>query len=255
VPSLILYFLLNAGWTTATILLCGAGYSIASLANVLRLPDPRLNAPAKAATTTKRLPTAMAARLLWRPNMRIFCAGMFLLYLGLFGFSSFYPLYLVDIVGVAEKWAGLIFSVGVAIEIGFLLSLGWLQTRFGLRRIMILGAGCFILQSLALGLFPTVWVAVLVQSVHGMIVLAVFISPVMYLNQQAGDRFRNSIQGLFAMAILGVSRTVAIVAAGQIAQVNLRLIPFIATALGLLALILFAFNFKDTRTEEQSPGP
>lgn len=243
VPSLILFVLLDAGWSTAIILICGVAFSLFSLLNVFRLPDPRL--ALLAGPAEERLPTTLALTLLLRPHMRVFCAAMFVFSMGAFSFGSFYPLYLVEIVGVKPQWVGLIFNFGVAIEIIFMLSLGWLQARLGLRRIMILGAACFFFQTLAIGFFPNVWIALLSQGVHGMIILAWFISPVVYLNRQAGDRFRNSIQGLYTMAILGLARIVGIVAAGQVAQINLRLIPFIAAALAFLTLILFVFSFRD----------
>lgn len=242
-PSIILYFLLDAGKSTAIILPCAIAFSIVAMAHVFRLPDPRLVTQGGAAA--EKLPTALAGKLLLQPHMRIFCAAMFLFFLGASSLSSFYPLYLVEVVGVQEKWVGLIFNFGVLIEIGFILSLGWLQARLGLRNIMILGVTCFLAQALVLGLFPNVWVAVIAQSVHGMVILALFVSPIMYLNRQSGDRFRNSIQGLYTMAIMGVARIIGIAAAGQVAQVDLRLIPFISACLAFATLLLFVFLFRD----------
>lgn len=251
VPSLILFFLLDAGWTTSVILLCGAAFSLLSLLHVFRLPDPRLASTPE--TAVAKLPTAMAASLLLLPHMRIFCAAMFLFVLATSSFSIFYPLYLVEIVGVEEKWVGLIFNFGVVIEIGFLLSLGWLQERLGLRKIMICGAACFVLQMLMLGFFPTVWIAILAQTFHGMIILALFVSPIMYLNRQSEDRFRNSIQGLYTMTIIGVARVIGIVGGGQVAQIDLHYLPFLSAFLALVTLILFVFNFRDTEPETEEP--
>lgn len=110
---------------------------------------------------------------------------------------------------------------------------------------MLLGISVFVLQTLALGFFPTPLVAVLGQSVHGIIILSMYIAPIMYLNRQAGDTFRNSIQGLYTMAIVGVSRIVGISVAGQVGQIDLRLTPFFAAAGATIALILFAFFFRE----------
>jgi len=242
-PSLLLFFLLQAGGSTSLILLCGAGFSILAFGHAFRLPNVRLAPETRLAGA--QIPTAMAAKLLLRPHMRIFCLAMFIFFLGASAFSSFYPLYLIEVVGVEEQWVGLIFNFGVVIEIGFLLSLGWLQARLGVRKIMIYGTLCFILQMLILGLYPNVGMAIVAQSLHGMIILALYISPIIYLNRQSGDPFRNSIQGLYTMLIVGLSRIIGIVAAGQVADANLRLLPFIAAALALITWLLFLFAFRD----------
>ena len=41
------------------------------------------------------------------------------------------------------------------------------------------------------------------QLFHGMIVLALLIAPPIFLNQHAEDRYRHSMQGLYAMAVMG----------------------------------------------------
>lgn len=243
IPSLILFFALDTSLGTGMILFCGLAYSILALINVFRVPDPRLVEISP--KERQRLPTALAAGLMMRPHMRIFSIAMFL-YLGAsFSFSSFYPLYLADVIGIEERWVGLIYNFGVTLEIGFMLSLGWLHARLGFRNLMLLGISVFVLQTLALGLFPTPLTAVLGQTVHGMIILSMYIAPIMYLNRQADDSFRNSIQGMYTMAIVGVSRIVGISIAGQVGQIDLRLTPFFAAAGGIMALFLFAFFFRE----------
>lgn len=252
-PSLILFGFLRSGWTTSIILLCAFAFSMLSLVNAFRVPDPRL--PGHGGPAGRGgVPTLNALRTLLQPHMRLFCAGMFFVYLASFSFGSFYPLYMVEIVGVAPEWVGLIFNYGVAIEIVCLLAFGRLQARFGLRNIMIAGIGCLAAQTLLLGLFPNVWVAFFAQTLHGLIILAVFISPVMYLNRQAEDRYRSSIQGVYTMAILGISRIGGIIAAGQVAQANLRLLPFLAAGLSVIAMTMFVCTFRGVERAPASPG-
>lgn len=244
VPSLILFWFLNAGWTTRVVLLAGVGFSILSLLHAFRLPDPRL-IDHRDPEVPRRLPTAMAAQVLLRPDMRAFCAAMFITFVAAASFGSFYPLYMVEVVGVGEQWVGLIFNFGVAIEILFMLGFGWLKAKFGLRNIMIAGLACFALQASLLGLFPNVWVAILVQSLHGIIIVGIFMSPIMYINRKAGDRFRNSIQGVYTMIIVGLARIGGIVTAGQIADLNLRIIPFMAAGLAIVAATLLVVAFRE----------
>jgi MFS family permease len=76
-------------------------------------------------------------------------------------------------------------------------------------------------------------------------VIALYIGPVMFLNRLAGDEFRNSIQGVFTMAISGTARVFGSLAAGFTAshyglQANLLL----GAGLGACAFVVIAFLFS-----------
>jgi PPP family 3-phenylpropionic acid transporter len=147
------------------------------------------------------LPTAQAARALRRPPVLVFCLSMFLTSMGSAAFGAFFPLYLTDVVGVAQHWIAPITNVGVVFEIFFMLGFGWFLSRWGFKRLIVVGMLCMTLRMLTLAMFPSTAVAVGTQLIHGMVVLATTVAPVMYLNQQASDTDRNSIQGLYTMAI------------------------------------------------------
>ncbi len=257
IPSLILFWLIR-GWDVSVIILCGVAYGMLALLHAFRLPDPRLGPDGNTLQRSRGgLPTAMALRTLLRPHMRIFCLALFLAYMGLSGFGSFQPLYLVEYVGINAEWVGLIISFGVAVEIVFMLGFGRLQAWLGFRRLMIAGIGCLFMQTLLMALFPVAAVAVAVQVAHGMVILAMFIAPVMYINRAAGDRFRNSIQGLYAMVVLGAARISGVVLAGQLAGIGLHLILFTAAGLCFVSVILFVFAFREepVTAEESVPEP
>jgi len=244
-PSVIFFGFLTYGYSTSVILLGAVAFSTAALLNAFRLPAPRTEEARHQAA--KRVPTRDAAAVFLRPGMRVFCVALFTTFVAAAAFGSFYPLYMVDVVGVEERWVGLIFNFGVVIEIFFMLGFGWLQARLGLRNIMVIGTACFALQAVTLGLFPNVFTAVAVQLLHGMIIVGIYMAPIMFINRQAGDHFRNSIQGLYTMMIMGLARIVGIIVAGQAADVNLRIIPFAAAALAACGASMLFVAFREQK--------
>jgi MFS family permease len=115
----------------------------------------------------------------------------------------------------------------------------------GFKRLMLLGVGCMAARFAILAAFPSPFVAVGVQLIHGMIVIATLVAPVMYLNLQAGETFRNSIQGLYTMAIAGASRIAGSFIAGFIAQKSLSLLFLSASLVGCAAIMLIFFAFPN----------
>ncbi len=249
VPSLIVFGFIRAGHTTAVILIAGIGFALIGLFNSFFLPDPRLSQEptneASTETEKRRLPTIEAARALLSSNTLIFCGAMVLNHLAGAAYIGFYPLLLTNTINIGEEWIGLIFNLGVAIEIFFMLGFGHLLRHLGLKYILALGAASMSLRMFLLALFPNVGIAILVQAVHGLAILGMQVAPVMYVNQQAEDRYRNSIQGLYTMAVVGIPRVSGSIIAGQIAEVSLRGLFWYGGALSLLSSLIFFFLFRD----------
>ena len=74
-------------------------------------------------------------------------------------------------------------------------------------------------------------------------VLALFVAPIMFINRLAGDRFRNSIQGVFTMAVGGSSRIVGAITAGLIATLGLQQLLVYTAVLGFAAMLIILFLF------------
>ena len=95
-----------------------------------------------------------------------------------------------------------------------------------------------------LAFFPTPAMAVVVQLCHGLEVLALFVGPVMFLDRLATDEFRNSIQGVFTMAIGGVARVVGGVAAGIVVMnFGLRGGLIYGAILSVISFLIITFLF------------
>ena len=214
-PSILLYFLLRHGHGVSVILPCAAGFCVLSILNSFTLPEvPR----AEPSPVAARLPTTEAISRLLSPEARFLCLGLALTYMGTVAYYTFLPIYFQDVIGVAPSHIGLIINLGVLIEVIFTVCMPLLQRRLGLKGIMVIGLTGTTLRMVLLAVFPSVWTAILTQIVHGMEVLATVVAPVMFLDRLAGNRFRNSIQGVFTMMVGGGARIAGSLIGGWVAD-------------------------------------
>lgn len=261
-PSFVLYGLMDGSDPAAVRLALGCGIAVAVLAcaNTFLLPHTRgpMGGPKPAqaevpdphppAGKDKGLPTVLALKCMLQPDVALFCIAMWLVQVVSAAYYTFYPLYLTRVIGLGDQWLGLISSVGVVFEIGYVLAFGWLLKRLGVRWLMTLGVLGVFARMAMLGYIPTLGVAVGSQLLHGLTVLALFVLPPLYLNHRAEPRFRNSIQGLYAMLVLGTGRITGSILAGQIAEVwdgDVLKVFIITAGIAAVAVLIFALFFRD----------
>ncbi|HEV8378644.1 MAG TPA: MFS transporter [Tepidisphaeraceae bacterium] len=243
-PSVILFFVVKK--TVTPILFVGGAFGILGAITALILPDPDGGEKKK----ESRLPTTEAARKMFTGPLLIFCIASFLLNAAQAPYYTYYAIYLKERVGIGQEWVGLISNVGVLVEIFFMLGFAKLLSRWGLKKLMIVGAGCVAVRMALLGLWPTPAVAVGTQLFHGMIVLVLLIAPPVFLNQHAEDRYRHSMQGLYAMAVMGSGRIVGNLIAGPISKRSLQGVYGSAAVLSVIAMGLLWVAFYE---EEHRP--
>ena len=155
-------------------------------------------------------------------------------------------------VGVPKRYIGLIINLGVLIEVGCTLIMPWVQRRIHLKGIMVLGLACMVTRMVLLSFFPTPFTAVISQIGHGFEVLALYIGPVMFLNRLADDEFRNSIQGVFTMAVSGSARVLGGVSAGLMAtHFGLKGCLLLGAGLGACAFVVITFLFSRIPPREE----
>jgi PPP family 3-phenylpropionic acid transporter len=243
-PSLVLFFCLrNNPNHLHLIFIAAIAFAVISALHSFRLPAPP--APTEAKTTTgSRLPSTEAFVALFSPRGRFFCLALMLAMAATTAYHTFFPLYLREIVQVKSSIVGLIINVGVLLEIVYILAIGRLQKRFGIQRLMVFGFAAMTTRLLLLALFPNVFTAVATQVLHGAEICAVFVLPIGYLNTLASDRFRNSIQGVYTMVVIGVSRVVGSLAAGQLAEIDIIVLFFCAAGVAFAAMMVTATLFR-----------
>ena len=180
--------------------------------------------------------------MLFKGPALLFCICLFIAHVGNSAYYGFYSIYLTDTVNFSEAWVGPITMLGVVLELGVMTTTGLLSAKFGLKWLIVAGLSLMVLRFALLGLFPNQHVAVWTQVLHGSTVVAIYVVPPIYLNALAGDHFRSSIQGLYAMTVFGPSRIVGNVLGGELADQSLPMmfnIFSITTLVAVIGLVIF----------------
>ena len=250
VPSVALFTHLQLGGSLDWALILTAVFGVLGAINTRFMPD-RERMPDRPGEKSpgRQLPTVDALRSVMRPDALVFAAAMWLLYMSMSAYYTFYPILLTRSpegfgAGIDAKWIGLIANVGVMVELPFMLAFGWLLAKLGLRWLMAAGAAAIALRTGLLWAVPVPAVAVGTQSLHGMMVLVLHVAPPVFFNRFAAERYRSSVQGLYAVAIMGTGRIVGNVTAGEVAEVSLRGAFLYATLMAVAAAGLFACAFR-----------
>lgn len=211
--------------------------------------------PQRRATREKSsaLPTAEALRVFAQPPVAAFMAALFALFIAASIYFMFYPLYLESL-GIDTALIGLITNIGVVIEIPFMIISGWMIQRFGLKGVMIFGALCMQVRLLLMAAWPTPLIAIGTQIFHGPMVVALYLLPPMFINDQADERYRSSIQGLKAMLVFGVARLVGSMWGGHLGETSLGTAFAAASVLAGVAILVLLLAFRD-RQARTAPAP
>jgi len=244
VPSAALYWMLRAGVDVRATLVCGAACALIAALNP-RLLLPGTGPRPAVDSLDNRLPTLAALRALRMPDAIVFCSAMFLLSLATASYYAFYPIYLTEVVGIDAQWVGMIASVGVVIEIFFMLGFGVMLRRAGLKRLVVIGILATGARFALLAAAPNAVVALATQALHGMMVLMIAVVPPVFLDRRAEPRFRHSMQGLYTMLVWGVARMAGNLLSGPIAERSITLLFWCAAATCLAAALLMAVAFHE----------
>ncbi|HUF60507.1 MAG TPA: MFS transporter [Verrucomicrobiales bacterium] len=250
VPSLLLYLLLSPrtssalpawlphGFSLDIILWLGSGCCLGAALHTLVLPGlAQTRLPVR-----RGIPSLDAARRLMQPDTRWLCAALIFAFFAFVAYSAFFPVYLRQYAGVSAGVTGLIINLGVVLEVLYILGMARIRNRLGIRRFLLCGLGAMAIRYFLLATFPGAGMALAVQVVHGLEITALYVLPVLYLNELAGDHFRNSIQGVFAM-LLGASRITGSLLAGWIAEHHLLWVFYHASAMGAIGWLIVYLGF------------
>ena len=240
VPAIAVYFIIDRTGSIADALWCGVAWCGLSFASTFLL------APSTVAGGVRRgSPTLRALRVLVSKRTLPMCIGLFFVYVSA---SAYYPVVSVffnDEIGIPAKWISPLMALGVAIEIAYIFGLGPIRKLLRIRGIMIFGLTTMSLRLAMLAFFPTVTTSVLIQLFHGLEILAMFVVPVIYLDRVAGDGFRNSIQGAWAILVNVPTRVIGFVLAGEIGErLGSTEVLYVASSLAGIGALLILLLFK-----------
>ncbi len=198
-----------------------------------------------------------AIGMLKKRSFRTLIIAIFLIYIPMTFYFQFGHLFMTElsIERVAAKQ-----TIGQVSEIGFMLALPFFLRKFGLKLILLVGMGAWVLRYVLFGYADggdNLWMVIGGIALHGICYDFLFISTQIYVDKLAPKNLRSSAQALMATATYGIGMFVGAYAAGLVGQqfslVNntheWKPIWLIAATGVLLILIWFSFFFKD----ESSP--
>jgi nucleoside transporter len=201
-----------------------------------------------------------ALALLRSPSFVVFIIGSFLLCIPLQFYYAFANLFLNEI-GVANA-AGKM-TMGQMSEVFFMLFIGVLLRKFGIKVILLVAMLAWAARYFAFGAGNAtdgIWMIYIGLLLHGICYDFFFVSGQIYVDQQAGPRIRAAAQGFIALVTLGVGNFVGSWLSGRI--VDAHVLPegghdwaaiWRIPALGaLMIFVLFAVLFRPNQATRSS---
>jgi PPP family 3-phenylpropionic acid transporter len=118
--------------------------------------------------------------------------------------------------GIPESTTGVLWAVGVAVEIAFFWFLEPWRRRIGARRLLVLGGAVSIVRWTAYALSPPLWMLFLLQALHALSYAATFLAALQLTEQLSTPRNASAAQTINSALSSGVFMGLATVASGPL---------------------------------------
>ena len=158
-------------------------------------------------------------------------------------------------------------SLGQASEVLFMLMIPFALQKFGIKKMLIVGLIAWIIRFICFGYgdgISSEWILYLAIILHGVCYDFFFVTGQIYTDNKAGEKIKNSAQGLITLATYGIgmgigSKLSGIVldkytltdAAGIVTH-NWNGVWMIPAGIAAVVLILFIILFKDNNSQKAS---
>jgi PPP family 3-phenylpropionic acid transporter len=146
-------------------------------------------------------PFLLAILLVWSSNMAI---------------NAFFSIHLVEI-GAQSALVGAAWAIGALVEIPVMLGYPRLGGRFGVGRLLVVGASVFFIRALAVLLVRDPVLATATMALHGVGFALVLVGGVVYVSRHAPAGTAATAQGVLGATVFGVAAIVGPGVGGQLA--------------------------------------
>jgi len=196
--------------------------------------------------------------LLRNKSYLVFFIAAILICIPLAFYYGFANLFLVE-KGMEDAAGKMI--LGQVSEAVFILAIPFLFNRIGVKNMLILGMTAWVLRYFAFGNGDTganEWMLYAGIILHGICYDFFFVTGYMYTEKKAGEKIKNSAQGLFTFATYGLGMFIGTWISGFIVD-NYKLaeghdwlrVWSVPAYIALVVLILFILFFREKKTSEK----
>ncbi len=158
----------------------------------------------------------------------------------------------INVKGAAGKM-----SMGQMSEMIFMFLMPWFFSRLGVKKMLLLAMGAWILRYLLFGFGDAgsgMWLLYGGIILHGICYDFFFVTGQIYTDDRAGESIRAAAQGMITLATYGVGMLIGFWVAGQVSEHyrtadghEWKSIWMVPAAIAAAVLLLFAFSFRDPK--------
>jgi nucleoside transporter len=149
-------------------------------------------------------------------------------------------------------------SLGQASEVIFMLLIPLAFTRLGVKKMLVVGLVAWIVRFLCFGYgdgISSEWILYIGIILHGVCYDFFFVTGQIYTDQKAGEKIKNSAQGLITFATYGIGMGIGSKLSGIVLDYytvnevkNWQAVWMVPAAIAGVVLLLFVFFFSEKKT-------
>lgn len=159
--------------------------------------------------------------------------------------------------GISGGWSGVLWAIGVGVEIGLLAFSGAVVRRIGAVELIALGAVAAVVRWLAMGFDPPLALLVPLQALHGITFGATHVGAIYFMARAVPEHQAGTAQALYASITAGVAMGGAMLLSGQLYPANggrTYWVMAAIAALGLAATLALRAAWRGGEAQPQSAG-
>lgn len=131
--------------------------------------------------------------------------------------NGFLSIHLLEL-GAPEALVGIAWALGAVVELPLMIGFPWLARRFGLERLLLVGAVMLVMRALAVLLVHEPGLVTLTMLLHGAGFALLLVGGVTYVSRHAPAGAAATAQGVLAGVVFGLAMIVGQALGGTLAQ-------------------------------------